>query len=297
MEKSYGEAYYNNYDIGSEQVKYLECVELRRFHANVAGELTAHFHPKTILDAGCAMGVLVSEFIKQGVDAYGLDFSEYAVSHADPTARKSCFCGSLAEPFPEALPSRFDLVTCMEVVEHMLPEDGRKAIANICKVTDTVLFCSTPDDFEEKTHLNVQEREYWAGIFAENGFYDDLSYRPLFMTEYAACYRRAESAVQAVKGYEYYVRKTDALLKDSRDEHYRSLEKEHESAVAQWKEAADLLHQANLSNMALQTACNDRADQLAKMAADHETSLRTQTEEFQKATAAWNGVAHKKRLV
>jgi 2-polyprenyl-3-methyl-5-hydroxy-6-metoxy-1,4-benzoquinol methylase len=35
--------------------------------------------------------------------------------------------GSISEPFGE----RFDLITCIEVLEHMQPEDADRAIANI----------------------------------------------------------------------------------------------------------------------------------------------------------------------
>lgn len=268
MEKGYEEAYYKNYDIGSKTVSYLESPELRKFHASVARELTAHFQPETVLDAGCAMGVLVSEFVKLGVKAYGLDFSEYAVTHADPLARDNCYHGSLASEFPAKLPARFDLVTCMEVVEHMSPEDGKAAIANLCKVTDTVIFCSTPDDYLDPTHINVQQREYWAACFAENGFYDDLAYRPLFLADYAVCYRKRSDWLSQVRDYERYIQQTDHSLKDFRDSHYRALEKEHEKAVAEWtKTAADLAH-IHQSYLQLKAVCDEKTEQLQRNAED-----------------------------
>lgn len=287
MGKGYEQAYYDHYDIGSKTVSYLESPELRQFLAGVARELTGHFHPKTMLDAGCAMGVLVSEFIKLGVSAYGIDLSEYAVTHGDPLARGVCFQGSMAEPFPAQLPERFDLVTCMEVVEHMTPEEGRAAIANLCRVTDTVIFCSTPDDFADTTHINVQEREYWAACFAENGFFDDLEYRPLFMADYAVCYRKRADWVEQLQDYERYVRRTDAKLKDLRDERYRALEKEHEKAVSEWERTAGNLNLVNeaLSQVKesyeqmkesyeqLKSAYDERTEQLLKSEESRNTLL------------------------
>lgn len=292
MEKGYEESYYNNYDIGGRAVSYLESPELRAFLAGAARELTAVFQPKTVLDAGCAMGVLVSEFVKQGVEAWGLDLSDYAVTHTDPLAAGRCFQGSLAEPFPAQLPGRFDLVTCMEVVEHMPPEEGRAAIANLCAVTDTVVFCSTPDDFEDKTHVNVQEREYWAACFAENGFFDDLSIRPLFLSSYAVCYRRRADWLSQVKQYERYVRETDGRLRDFRDSHYLALEKEHKKAVDEWTKTADALNQVNEARQALEkeheaavAQWNETARALtelngayARLRDEYEESLRLQLE-------------------
>lgn len=262
MEKEYDEAYYRQYDIGSQVVSYLESPELRKFHASVAGELNAALHPKTVLDAGCAMGILVSEFRKLGVAAYGIDYSQYAVTHADPLARDYCVHGSLADPFPAELPERFDLVTCMEVLEHMSPEDGRAAVANLCKVTDTVVFCSTPDDFADPTHINVQQREYWASCFAENGFFDDLNFRPLFMASYAVCYRKRENWLPQISDYERYIRQTDEKVTDFRDSHYRALEKEHEKAVSEWTRTAENLRDLQKSFFAVDADRGQKTEQL-----------------------------------
>lgn len=262
MQKGYDESYYKEYDIGSGTVSYLESPELRKFHASVARQLTGDLRPRTVLDAGCAMGVLVSEFRKLGIDAWGIDYSDYAVANADPLAREHCFQGSLAEEFPRELPRRFDLVTCMEVLEHMSPEDGRRAVANLCAVTDTVIFCSTPDDFEDPTHVNVQEREYWAACFAENGFFDDLNYRPLYMAAYAVCYRRRENWLNQLEDYERYVRVTDQKLADFRDSHYRALEKEHEKAVSEWTRTAKDFTDLQQSYASVNAACAQKTEQL-----------------------------------
>lgn len=295
MEKGYEEDYYNNYDIGDKTVRYLESPELRGFLASVARDLTAHFHPKTVLDAGCAMGVLVSEFVKQGVDAFGLDLSEYAVTHTDPVAVGRCFRGSLAETFPPQLPRRFDLVTCMEVVEHMSPEEGRAAIANLCAVTDTVIFCSTPDGFEDKTHINVQEREYWAACFAENGFFDDLEYRPLFLTEYAVCYRRRADWTEQVRDYERYIRQADAMLKEFRDIRFPALEKQHEQAVTEWTKTAGALEKMNEGYARLR-ADYDRLQRQLMEAAQDCGGLRQQNLQLQQEQEALRQAAVRQDL-
>lgn len=293
MGKGYNESYYKNYDIGDKTVSYLESPELRAFLAGAARELTAAFQPKTVLDAGCAMGVLVSEFVKQGVDAWGLDLSDYAVTHTDPLAKGRCFQGSLAEPFPAQLPGRFDLVTCMEVVEHMSPEQGRAAIANLCAVTDTVVFCSTPDDFEDKTHINVQEREYWAACFAENGFFDDLSSRPLYLTDYAVCYRRRADWMEQVKQYERYIRETDGKLKDFRDSHYLALEAEHKKAVDEWTKTAETLRQVSAARQTLETERDEAVqalDRTAERLQTREEQYRTLKAEYDKTVEQWTAL-------
>ena len=53
----------------------------------------------------------------------------------------------------------------------MPEEDAKKAVANLCAVTDRVLFSSVPDDTEDPTHINLHEPPYWCGLFAEQGLF------------------------------------------------------------------------------------------------------------------------------
>ena len=75
--------------------------------------------------------------------------------------------GSATEP----IDGRYDLVTCIEVLEHLAPQDAERAIDRMCAVTDTVLFSSSPADFDDPTHINVRPTADWAAAFAERGFF------------------------------------------------------------------------------------------------------------------------------
>ena len=115
----------------------------------------------------------------------------------------------MSDPFPNELPDHFDLVVTLETLEHLSEEEGKKAIHNICALTDNVIFASTPDDYTEHTHRNVQQREYWSRVFALEGFFDDLTYRPRYITEYAVIYRRKSDWLDQVENYEKYLRLTE----------------------------------------------------------------------------------------
>ena len=59
------------------------------------------FHPKTVLDIGCAYGELVKGLTQMGVDAYGIDGSDYAINNSDPSIRSKLFKVNLnSDPFP-----------------------------------------------------------------------------------------------------------------------------------------------------------------------------------------------------
>lgn len=202
----YNEAYYHNH-CGS--IPYEESEQWTGFFGKVADQIVAELKPKTVLDAGCAMGYLVAALRDRGVEAYGVDISEYAISKVREDIRPYCAVGSLTEPLPDCLPKHFDLVTNVEVLEHLSEEDGRKAIANLTSLADTILFSSTPDDYEEPTHVNVQQREYWACMFAEKDFYDDLSLRPVWLTYQAILFRRGINLIQSIENYERFIRSSE----------------------------------------------------------------------------------------
>ena len=210
MSGVYNKEYYDNYDVGIGKVDYSTNDDLKFLFEVVAAKLIEDFNPKTVLDAGCAMGYLVAALRDRGVEAYGVDISEYAISKVREDIKPYCFVGSLTEPLPDGIPDKYDLITNIEVLEHIYAEDGEKAIENLCSLSDCVIFSSTPDDFTERTHVNVQQREYWARLFAAQGFFDDINYRPTYLTAYASCFRRKSDWLRQVEDYERNIRMSEA---------------------------------------------------------------------------------------
>jgi 2-polyprenyl-3-methyl-5-hydroxy-6-metoxy-1,4-benzoquinol methylase len=136
------------------------------FWGHIADCIIDSFEPSTALDVGCALGMLTGALRARKVDAYGIDISEYAIGQAPKWLRPFLSLRAATEP----IEARYDLITCIEVLEHLGTEDARLAITNICQATNLVLFSSTPDDHDEPTHCNVQPPEYWRAEFAKHGF-------------------------------------------------------------------------------------------------------------------------------
>jgi hypothetical protein len=184
----YDAGYYAHYEGGS----YDRGGHWTRFFGYIADEVVARWNPARTLDAGCALGVFVEELRRRGVDAWGVDVSEYAISEVPDDIKPYCHQASLASPLPDALPERFDLVSCIEVVEHMEPGEGQRAIEQLCRITDRVLFSSTPDGFAEPTHFTVRPAEEWSAIFARHGFVRDFGAEATFLAPWAVVYVRRE---------------------------------------------------------------------------------------------------------
>src|SRR5262249_20399089 len=106
----------------------------------------------------------------------------YAIGEVRADIRPFCRVASVTD-LPDG--ERYDLIVCIEVLEHLDEDEGRHAIAAICRSTRDVLFSSTPDDVTEPTHVNVRPRSWWIERFAEHGFHLDVEFDAGFVAAHA----------------------------------------------------------------------------------------------------------------
>lgn len=81
------------------------------------------------------------------------------------------------------VPTRSDLVICVEVAEHLPPPRAASFIEDICAISDNVLFSAALPFQGGDGHINEMWPEYWANLFARQGFdaYDFI--RPAIWTD------------------------------------------------------------------------------------------------------------------
>ena len=194
------------------------------FFTKIADRVVSEINPGSALDAGCAIGILVEELRKRGVDAEGIDVSEYAISQVPEELRPYCRVASITEPFGR----RYDLITCIEVMEHVPVELCDAALDNLCAHTDDILFSSSSSDHREATHQNVRPVAAWVEDFARRGFYRDVDFDAGFLTEDAFRVRRSRDPLhRVIADYERYVGPTRvaiAQLRTQADEQRRTIE-------------------------------------------------------------------------
>ncbi|WP_111978145.1 bifunctional 2-polyprenyl-6-hydroxyphenol methylase/3-demethylubiquinol 3-O-methyltransferase UbiG [Algibacillus agarilyticus] len=116
---------------------------------------------KNVVDIGCGGGILASSMAQQGAVVTGIDAAEQAIKvaklHAKSENLSINYQYTTAEPFAIEHSEMFDVVTCMEMLEHV--PDPASVVAAACKLVKPggYLFCST---------LNKTLRSYLLGIVA-----------------------------------------------------------------------------------------------------------------------------------
>ena len=247
---------------------YTRDEEWLRFFSDIAERIVADMQPQSVLDAGCALGFLVECLHDRGVEAHGVDISEYAISHVREDVADRCWVGSLGDP----LPRRYDLIVSIEVLEHMPPAEADRAITHFCQSSDDILFSSTPLDYKEATHLNVRMPEAWAEQFARHGFFRDVDYDASYITPWAVRFRRqAEPTHRLVRNYE---RRFWELWKERVD--LRQLLKEWRDEVRYHREAQELIIHLQAELKGAFDARDEAAEEVYRLHQDMAASYGTQ---------------------
>lgn len=159
---------------------------------------------RRVLDVGCGGGILAEAMAAAGADVTGIDLSEKALSvarlHLFESGHKVDYQHLSAEHMAKAHPDGFDIVTCMEMLEHVPdPASVVRACAQLVRPGGDVFFST----------LNRNPKAY---LFAIIGAEYLLKMLPRGTHEYAKfikpselarhC-RRAGLEVAQYKGLEY----------------------------------------------------------------------------------------------
>lgn len=164
----------------------------------------AHLPGKRVLDIGCGGGILSESMATLGAQVKGIDLSNQALGVADLHSLESGVTVEYEEIAAEALaarePGSYDVVTCMEMLEHV-PDPAAivKACATLVK-PDGWVFFSTLNRNVKSYLLAVIGAEYIAQMLPK-GTHDYARFiRP---SELAGFARAAGLRTVEVKGITY----------------------------------------------------------------------------------------------
>jgi len=102
---------------------------------------------KKVVDIGCGGGILAESLAQSGAETTGIDLSEKALKvaelHALEVGANLTYRAISAEDLAQEQAGQYDVVTCMEMLEHVPdPASVVKACADLCK-PGGILFFST----------------------------------------------------------------------------------------------------------------------------------------------------------
>lgn len=100
---------------------------------------------KKVLDVGCGGGILAESMAQRGAEVTGIDMGaaplKVAKLHSLESGVNVTYKQITAEELAEELPESFDVVTCMEMLEHVPdPSSIVQACAKLCKPGGKVFF-------------------------------------------------------------------------------------------------------------------------------------------------------------
>lgn len=156
---------------------------------------------KTVVDVGCGGGILAESMARKGASVTGIDLSEKALKVADLHSLESGvqvrYELIAAEELAAREPARFDIVTCMEMLEHV-PDPAAivAACAQLVKPGGRVFFSTINRNPKSYLHA-VIGAEYILRLLPK-GTHDYAKFiTPAELAQFA---RRAGLAVDALKG-------------------------------------------------------------------------------------------------
>lgn len=115
----------------------------------------AHLKGKTVLDVGCGGGILTESMATLGAKVTGIDMGKAPLAvaklHMRESGQRIDYLHSTAEDLAETRPGAFDVVTCLEMLEHVPdPAAVVRACYELVKPGGLVFFATinrTPKSF------------------------------------------------------------------------------------------------------------------------------------------------------
>ncbi|CAA6808465.1 MAG: 3-demethylubiquinone-9 3-methyltransferase (EC [uncultured Thiotrichaceae bacterium] len=159
---------------------------------------------KKVLDVGCGGGILAESMAHRGAEVTGIDLGETPLSvatlHALETGIEMDYRNITAEELAAEMPGQFDVVTCMEMLEHVPdPEAVIQACSTLVKPEGHVFF-STLNRNPKAFMLAIVGAEYLLNMLPKGTHEYGKFIRPSELEQAA---RKNELDLKNISGLSY----------------------------------------------------------------------------------------------
>ena len=126
--------------------------------------------PTSVIDVGCGLAQWLNVFKSYGVEkVLGVDGSHVPPDrlNIEKTEFKTIDLRNFTYNF---VGKRYDLLLCLEVVEHLEEQYAYQFIKALTELSDTILFSAAVPNQTGENHFNEQYPDYWVNLFSNFGY-------------------------------------------------------------------------------------------------------------------------------
>jgi len=136
--------------------------------SRIVPKLLEHIKPASVVDVGCGLGAWLKVFQDNGVgEVLGMD-GGWVDKNKLLISRDLFKEIDLTNPvFPD---KKFDLVLCLEVVEHVPEKKANEILNFLSDLGEEILFSAAIPHQLGEGHINLQWPEYWIAKFKGFGY-------------------------------------------------------------------------------------------------------------------------------
>ena len=132
--------------------------------------------PKSVIEFGCASGLLISQLNSLGINVFGFEKNQYLIDNAkDDIKNRIKDFDSISKILQMNSGKKVDLAIALNVLDDLNDDEETDFLNLLCNISNDIIF-SFNSNISDSTCFNVKQIEYWSEKMYERGFFRDLNF-------------------------------------------------------------------------------------------------------------------------